>query len=123
MKLVWNVFLPLIGSDEVHCPKCRVATQLPPGGVATLPTNYALREVAEALEDDVTLAPPLGSMGHHHPSRQLSGIYSYVIVGNIMVYLYHSHNVNNGDLERLGLLCYIAAISAGTSCQFKGCHG
>ena len=62
-----------LGSGEVHCPKCRVATQLPPGGVAALPTNYALREVAEALEDDVTLAPPLGSMGHHHPSRQLSG--------------------------------------------------
>ncbi len=78
---VWNAplhVLPL-GSDEVHCPKCRVVTQLPPGGVAALPTNYALREVAEALEDDVALAPPLGSMGHH-PSRQLSGTQKYDIL-------------------------------------------
>jgi hypothetical protein len=71
---------PPLGSDDVHCPKCRVVTQLPPGGVAALPTNYALREVAEALEDDVALAPPLGSLGHHHPSRQLSGTQKHNIL-------------------------------------------
>ena len=62
-----------VGSDELHCPKCRVVTRLPGGGVTSLPMNYALREVAEALEDEITLAPPLGSMGHQHPHRQQSG--------------------------------------------------
>lgn len=63
-----------VGPDELHCPKCRVVTRLPSGGVIALSTNYALREVAEALEDDVPLAPSLGSMGHQHPNRQQSGM-------------------------------------------------
>lgn len=38
--------------------------------MALLPVNYALKEVAEALEDDISPSPP-GSLGH--TARQVSG--------------------------------------------------
>ena len=61
------------GINELHCPKCRIVTHLDPGGVSFLPINYALKEVAEALEDDITPSPPT-SLGH--TSRQISGMHS-----------------------------------------------
>ena len=61
---------PLVGDNELHCPKCRVVTYLQSGGVANLPINYALKEVAEALEDEISPSPP-SSLGH--TSRQVSG--------------------------------------------------
>lgn len=63
-----------LGLDELHCPKCRVVTRLPEGGVFNLPINYALKEVAEALEDDITPSPPSSMGHHHHPNRQQSGM-------------------------------------------------
>ena len=51
-------------------------TRLQPGGVAFLPVNYALKEVAEALEDDITPSPP-SSLGH--TSRQISGTYEDLV--------------------------------------------
>ena len=62
----------LLGTSELHCPKCRVVTTLRSGGVIHLPINYALKEVAEALEDEPSPSPP-SSLGHT-TTRQISGI-------------------------------------------------
>lgn len=69
MIIITIIILLMLGDDELHCPKCRIITHLDPGGVRFLPINYALKEVAEALEDDIS---PPASLGH--PSRQISGM-------------------------------------------------
>ena len=55
-----------------------MVTRLPIDGVFYLPINYALKEVAEALEDEIAQSPP-SSMGHQ-PIRQQSGTSASTVV-------------------------------------------
>lgn len=88
-----------LASDELHCPKCRVVTRLPGDGVVGLPMNYALREVAEALEDEITMVPPLGSMGHHYPHRQQSGRHTFSLNFEVLYNLTQTKDVSDGHLD------------------------
>lgn len=66
------VFSP--GEYEIECPRCRKVTRLGHGGIETLPRNYDLELVVDAM-------PPEPAIESRMLARQQSGIIWGVVFG------------------------------------------
>ena len=62
------------GEYEIECPRCRKITRLGHGGIETLPRNYDLELVVDAM-------PPEPAIESRMLARQQSGIVWWIVLG------------------------------------------